>query len=602
MKIAAILAGVAVVVAAPAAAATPDPLAIAAEHLAAGRTEAAILTLRRAIVAAPANAALEAKLGYVYRYAGLTERSIAAYRRAEALDASPASRITDEGQIAKAQIHAGDFAGAAATRAGLARLLADSGRSADEKMHFYDGVVALFAGRKTDAIRSFDASEALGVDSVWKDFAVAYRALAKGDNAAALAAARGFERRADAADGERHFRVADLYAGAGDVKGALRAIGVAIDAGFYNLSAINGDPLLAPVRADPGFGALRARATARRADAERAAVAPLVPLRFTLAIHGGGGVRPRDQMTLAIEAAYRADLARALEAGRAMLAAGGTSVDAVEAAVNVMEDSPLFNAGKGASFNREGVQEFDAAIMDGATHDAGSVGVVQRVRNPISLARLVMEKSPHVMLAGEGALQFARAQGAKIEPPHYFFTERKWQSIEQRLRQNTPYGKTNEADSVPDRETVRTSAQTPDAWRAMGTVGAVALDGWGNLAAATSTGGREGKLAGRVGDSPIIGAGTYADNATLAVSSTGLGENVMRLVTTKNMADRMAYSGWSLARATRDGVDAVTAAGGTIGVVAVDRQGEVAMPFGGGGMYRGVVRETGAPVISIYDK
>lgn len=324
------------------------------------------------------------------------------------------------------------------------------------------------------------------------------------------------------------------------------------------------------------------------------------PGRTLLAIHGGGGVRPRAEMTPAIEAAYRADLTRALQAGHAILNAGGSSVAAVEAAIRVMEDSPLFNAGKGASYTIAGTHQLDSAIMEGRTLKAGAVAVVEGVKNPITLARVVMEKSPHVMMAGAGALEFAKANGVEIMPPHFFHTDRKWDSLQQRLKEATPFGRTKEGDSIVPRPSAALR-DAPDR-AAYGTVGAVALDRNGDLAAGTSTGGREGKLVGRVGDTPIIGAGTYANNATLAVSSTGLGEYVMRLVAAKDMSDLMEYRGLSLDAATRTVVGKITAMGGGIGVIAIDAKGNVAMPFAGDGMYRGTIRDDGKPVVQIYLK
>ena len=312
---------------------------------------------------------------------------------------------------------------------------------------------------------------------------------------------------------------------------------------------------------------------------------------FLIAIHGGAGVRSRDDMTPELEGAYRAALRAALEAGYDVLSGGGSSVSAVEAAIRVMEDSPLFNAGKGSSYNAEGFHELDASIMEGAALDAGAVAVVQRVKNPITLARRVMENSPHVMMAGNGALEFAKEQGLDIEAPHYFFTQRKWDSLQRRLEQQTEFGK-------PTRE----GSGDPLDPGLYGTVGAVALDKNGNLAAGTSTGGREGKHPGRVGDSPIIGAGTYAKNATLAVSSTGLGEYVIRIGGTKTMSDLMEYRGVSLDEATNAVKDMIQEMGGGIGVVAIDRQGHVSMPYSQNGMYRGYVRQDGDYVVLIYDE
>lgn len=310
-----------------------------------------------------------------------------------------------------------------------------------------------------------------------------------------------------------------------------------------------------------------------------------------IVIHGGGGVRPRAEMSAESEAAHRAVLGQSLRAGQAVLAAGGTAVEAVEAAINVMEDSPLFNSGRGSSLNRAGFVECDAAIMDGATLAAAGVAGVQRIKNPISLARLVMEKSPHVLMAGAGAEEFALSQGMPLVPNSYLVTPHKVRSLRERIDNEIPYGK---------RE--RASLDDPRDYRAFGTVGAAALDRHGNLAAGTSTGGREGKLPGRIGDSPIIGAGTYANNATLAVSSTGLGEYVLRRVTTYDISAMIEYKGMSLDGAIEAGRKKVEAMGGSISLVAVNRQGEVAMRYSGDGTYRGYARGNAEPVVLIYDK
>jgi L-asparaginase / beta-aspartyl-peptidase len=307
---------------------------------------------------------------------------------------------------------------------------------------------------------------------------------------------------------------------------------------------------------------------------------------FGIVIHGGGGVRDEGEMTPDLERQYREALTRSVSAGSDVLRNGGTSVAAVEAAIRVMEDSPLFNAGKGASFNRAGFNELDSAIMDGGTSKAAGVAAVRHVKNPISLARLVMERSPHVLMVGEGAENFALEQGMPLVPASYFFTERKWQSLRRRLDQGTEYGKSS-------------ALQAEDAGT-FGTVGAVALDMKGNLAAGTSTGGREGKLPGRVGDSPIVGAGTYANNRTLAVSSTGLGEYVMRVVAAKEMSDLMEMTGVPVEEATERVRRKIEEMGGSIGVVAIDAKGRIAMPFSGDGMYRGYARNGGAVTVKIY--
>ena len=297
-------------------------------------------------------------------------------------------------------------------------------------------------------------------------------------------------------------------------------------------------------------------------------------------------------MSPELDATYRSALQESLSAGYEVLSKGGDSVSAVEAAIRVMEDSPLFNAGKGASFNRDGINQLDASIMDGRTSNAGAVGVVQRVRNPITLARRIMENSPHVMMADAGALEFAKSQGLEIVAPHYFYTERKWDSLQRRLQQGTEYG------TRPEK---RTSIDNQTDYAAFGTVGAVAMDKNGDLAAGTSTGGREGKMHGRIGDSPIIGAGTYANNATLAVSSTGLGEYVIRVVATKAMSDLMEYKGLPVEEAARTVIQKMADMGGSISVVAVDKDGNVAMPYSGNGMFRGYVREDKKFIVRIYE-
>lgn len=310
---------------------------------------------------------------------------------------------------------------------------------------------------------------------------------------------------------------------------------------------------------------------------------------FVLVIHGGAGVISKLKMTPEQEAARRAALAEALSAGQAVLQADGTSLDAVVAAVRILEDSPLFNAGKGAALNRDGVAEFDAAIMDGATRKAGAVAAARRIKNPIAAARLVMDKTPHVLLTGSGADAFAREQGLKLMPSAYFITKDRRKQLEEIQREEKAKKQTHAARSpVTDR---------------VGTVGAVALDRHGNLAAGTSTGGLANKQPGRVGDSPLVGAGTYADNATCAVSGTGQGEFFIRSVAAHDIAALMAYKQSSLEAAAdavvRKKLVAMKAEGG---VIALDRQGNIAMPFNTEGMYRGSIREGGKPEIAIYEK
>ena len=303
-----------------------------------------------------------------------------------------------------------------------------------------------------------------------------------------------------------------------------------------------------------------------------------------VAIHGGAGVIGRTDMSPQLERDYREALAAALEAGNRVLAAGGPSIDAVVAAVCVMEDSPLFNAGRGAAFTAEGTNELDAAVIDGATLQAGAVTLVTCVKNPVKLAKVVMERTPHVMLAGAGAEAVARAHELEIVEPEYFFTQRRWDAL-QRMKS---------AQTLARQATVAESDKH-------GTVGAVALDRAGNLAAATSTGGRTNKLAGRVGDSPIIGAGTYANNATAAVSATGEGEYFMREVAAHTLSALMEFKGWSVEQAAKHVIlERLQALGGSGGLIALDRKGNISMPFSTPGMYRGCMKVGGAPEIGIF--
>jgi beta-aspartyl-peptidase (threonine type) len=303
---------------------------------------------------------------------------------------------------------------------------------------------------------------------------------------------------------------------------------------------------------------------------------------ISIAIHGGAGVIGRDSMTAENERAYRADLERALDAGYAVLEKGGASLDAVVAAVKILEDSPYFNAGKGAVFNHAGVNELDASIMDGATQKAGAVAGVRHVKNPIELARMVMERSPHVMLAGEGAEEFALEQGMQLVPGTYFYTERRWQQLQEAQKSE------------------RTASLEEDIGY-FGTVGAVARDKGGNLAAATSTGGMTNKRWGRVGDSPIIGAGTYADNATCAVSSTGSGEFFIRAVVAHEICARVRLSGVSAAEAARSVVHGkLKEIGGDGGVIVVDRNGAIALEFNTEGMFRAARDSRGRRETQIY--
>ena len=307
--------------------------------------------------------------------------------------------------------------------------------------------------------------------------------------------------------------------------------------------------------------------------------------RFVLVVHGGAGIIARSTMTAATERAYRAGIEAALRAGERILSAAGSSLDAVIAAVSEFEDNPLFNAGRGAAFTADGTNELDACVMDGASLKAGAVTLVTTVRHPVQLARLVMDKTRHVLLAAHGAEALARKHGLETVAPKYFFTERRFQAL-QRMRQ------------AGDRQR---SADVTEADK-HGTVGAVALDLEGNLAAATSTGGRNNKLSGRVGDSPIVGAGTYANNATVAVSGTGEGEYFMRTLAAYSVSALIEYKGWSVERAAEHVVrERIAALGGGGGLIALDRNGRFAMPFSAQGMYRGHVTSGAEPIIKIYE-
>ncbi|MBK9154059.1 MAG: isoaspartyl peptidase/L-asparaginase [Chloracidobacterium sp.] len=301
---------------------------------------------------------------------------------------------------------------------------------------------------------------------------------------------------------------------------------------------------------------------------------------LALAIHGGAGTIVRSKMTPELEREYRGGLEAGLVAGWDVLTQGGSSLEAVEAAVVSLEDFPLFNAGRGSVFTHEGRQEMDAAIMDGRNLKAGAVAFVRNIRNPIKLARLVMERSEHVLLAGDGANQFADALDVPTEPDEYFFTEHRWLQLQDAI--------------AAGRVQLDHAAVRP-----VGTVGAVAFDRNGYLAAATSTGGMTNKKFGRVGDTPLVGAGTYADG-TCAVSCTGHGEYFMLGVTAYDVAARMNYRRLRLEDAAEETVARLTEIGGDGGLIAVDTDGNVALPFNCEGMYRGWFTEGGQPHIEIY--
>jgi len=324
-----------------------------------------------------------------------------------------------------------------------------------------------------------------------------------------------------------------------------------------------------------------------------------------IAIHGGAGTILRTQMDPDAEQRYHASLNDILAAGQSVLAAGGSALDVVSEAVRLLEDNPLFNAGRGAVFTADGTHELDASIMDGSTLEAGAICCVKRVRNPILVARRVLEASEHVMFTGAGAEAFAVAQGFEPVDPSYFHTDarhKQWLLARGQHRVMLDHDGATPAAPSPDGDGDEPMPHEPiDPNRKFGTVGAVALDQHGHLAAATSTGGVTNKQAGRVGDAPLIGAGCYADDATCAVSTTGSGEMFMRMVVAYDVAAQMAYRGVSLEEAAADVVmKRLPRINGRGGLIAVDALGNVTLPFNTEGMYRGFARVGVAPVTAIY--
>jgi len=301
---------------------------------------------------------------------------------------------------------------------------------------------------------------------------------------------------------------------------------------------------------------------------------------YTLVIHGGAGNITPANLSVEKASQFEAKLKEVLKHGDSILKAGGTSLDAVESCIRMMEDCPLFNAGKGAVFNAEGRNELDAAIMDGKTGMAGAVAGVTTIRNPITAARAVMEKSEHVMLTGKGAETFAAEQGIEIVSPDYFFTQQRW---------NDYLKVKNRLDSINNVD------------KKHGTVGCVAFDKYGNLAAGTSTGGMTYKKYGRVGDTPVIGAGTYADNNTCAVSATGHGEFFIRNVVAYDISALMKYKSLSIVDAANEVVMIkLKKQGGTGGIIAVDNKGNIAMPFNTTGMFRGFIKSGGEMKVAMF--
>jgi len=306
-----------------------------------------------------------------------------------------------------------------------------------------------------------------------------------------------------------------------------------------------------------------------------------------LVIHGGAGAIAPEKLTPPVERDLLYGLQRALEEGYRILKNGGPSLDAVVASVRVLEDNPLFNAGRGSVFTSAGKHEMDAAIMDGKTLRAGAVGGVYRVKNPINLARAVMEQSPHVMIIGEGAELFAQQVGVELVDEKYFDTDERWQALQRIQQAEANARSTGEKMAVSDQDR-------------HGTVGAVALDKQGNLAAATSTGGNTNKRPGRLGDTPIIGAGTYADNRTCAVSATGDGEYFIRVAAAHEISALMDHCGISVEEAANAAMAKITSLGGGGGLIAIDGKGNISLPFNTVGMYRGYVDSTGQLITKIY--
>lgn len=311
---------------------------------------------------------------------------------------------------------------------------------------------------------------------------------------------------------------------------------------------------------------------------------------FAIIIHGGAGTILKKNMTPEKEAAYKAKLSEAITAGYTILKNGGTSLDAVEQTIHILEDSPLFNAGKGAVFTHEGANELDASIMDGSNLNAGAIAGVKDVKHPISAARLVMTDSDHVLLSREGASQFAKEKGLEIVDPSYFYTEKRYKSLQRAIdrekKKNDKTAQFYDAD-IQDSK--------------FGTVGCVALDKSGNIAAGTSTGGMTNKRWNRIGDSPIIGAGTYANNATCGVSSTGWGEYFIRGMVAYDVSALMEYKGMSLQEATNEVIqNKLTQLGGTGGIVALDKNGNMQFEFNTAGMYRASMDDKGTLTVKIY--
>lgn len=311
---------------------------------------------------------------------------------------------------------------------------------------------------------------------------------------------------------------------------------------------------------------------------------------YALVIHGGAGTILKEQMTSEKEKAYTLALTKALQTGDSVLAKGGTAIEAVVAAIKIMEDCPLFNAGKGAVFTNEGKNELDASIMDGSNLKAGAVAGVTTIKNPITAALAVMNKSEHVMMAGKGAEKFAAQNGCTIVNPSYFFTKERWDALQK--------AKKKDAVKMDSTNAIKDPANKDFKY---GTVGCAALDKYGNIASGTSTGGMTNKKFGRIGDAPIIGSGTYADNNTCAISCTGWGEYFIRLSMAKAVSDRIEIAGMSLNEAAKEMIqEKLPKLGGDGGLIGIDKKGNITMQFCTPGMYRGYINMKGELVIKIY--
>ncbi|MBI2271252.1 MAG: isoaspartyl peptidase/L-asparaginase [Bacteroidetes bacterium] len=317
---------------------------------------------------------------------------------------------------------------------------------------------------------------------------------------------------------------------------------------------------------------------------------------FAIVMHGGAGTILKKDMPPELEKQYSDKMKEALQVGYDTLKKGGTALSAVEASIKILEDSPLYNAGKGSAFTSDGKNEMDASVMDGKSLKAGAVAGVRTIKNPVSAARMVMEKTPHVLIAGKGAEKLAKENGLKIVDTSYFFVQRRWDQM-QRAKKEEKIKLDHSSDTSGSIQPLNDMFND----KKFGTVGAVALDKFGNLAAGTSTGGMTNKKPGRVGDSPIIGAGTYANNATCAISCTGHGEYFIRYAVAHDVSALMEYKALTLEQAANEVVmKKLVEAGGEGGLIGIDAKGNIAMPFNSKGMYRGFVKKGGKISVMIY--